>query len=73
MQTTGMIKDGQYESTAKGFDAGFYKERNIWDRRYTVVDEEIGVVQAVIVNRPDEKSTGWVPEYGPDRAKFQRE
>ena len=108
MQTTGMIKDGQYESTAKGFDTGFFKERNIWDRRYPVVDEERGVVlsivrfgiksglksrseatshdrlvaeffairsgliqeiQAVIVNRPDEKSTGWVPDYGPDRAK----
>ena len=102
-----MIKDGQYESTAKGFDTGFFKERNIWDRRYPVVDEERGVVlsivrfgikpglksrseatshdrlvaeffavrsgliseiQAVIVNRPDEMSTGWVPDYGPDRA-----
>jgi hypothetical protein len=101
MQTTGMIKDGQYESTAKGFDTGFFKERNIWDRRYPVVDEERGVVlsivrfgikpglksrseatshdrlvaeffsirsglireiQAVIVNRPENKSTGWVPD-----------
>lgn len=108
MQTTGMIKDGQYESTAKGFDTGFFKERNIWGRRYPVVDEERGVVlsivrfgiksglksrseatshdrlvaeffairsgflqeiQAVIVNRPDEMSTGWVPDYGPDRAE----
>lgn len=107
MQTTGMIKDGQYESTAKGFDTGFFKERNIWDRRYPVVDEERGVVlsivrfgikaglksrseatshdrlvaeffavrsgmieeiQAVIVNRPDEMTTGWPPDYGPDRA-----
>jgi hypothetical protein len=101
MQTTGMVKDGQYESTAKGFDTGFFKERNIWDRRYPVVDEERGVVlsivrfgikpglksrseatthdrlvaeffsirsglikeiQAVIVNRPENKSTGWVPD-----------
>ena len=101
MQTTGMIKDGQYESTAKGFDTGFFKERNIWDRRYPVVDEERGVVlsivrfgikaglksrsestshdrlvaeffairsglikeiQAVIVNRPENMSTGWVPD-----------
>ena len=108
MQTTGMIKDGEYESTAKGFDTGFFKERNIWDRRYPVVDEERGVVlsivrfgiksglksrseatshdrlvaeffairsgliqeiQAVIVNRPDEMSTGWVPDYGPDRTE----
>jgi hypothetical protein len=108
MQTTGMIKDGEYESTAKGFDTGFFKERNIWDRRYPVVDEERGVVlsivrfgikaglksrseatshdrlvaeffavrsgmieeiQAVIVNRPDELSTGWAPDYGPDRAQ----
>lgn len=101
MQTTGLIKDGQYESTAKGFDTGFFKERNIWDRRYPVVDEERGVVlsivrfgiksglesrsestshdrlvaeffsirsglikeiQAVIVNRPDDMSTGWLPD-----------
>ena len=101
MQTTGLIKDGQYESTAKGFDTGFFKERNIWDRRYPVVDEERGVVlsivrfgiksglksrsestshdrlvaeffairsgmieeiQAVIVNRSEEMSTGWVTD-----------
>jgi len=107
MQATGMIIDGQYESTAKGFDTGFFKERNIWDRRYPVVDEERGVVlsivrfgikpglksrseatssdrlvaeffairsgmiqeiQAVLVNRPDEMPTGWVADYGPDRA-----
>jgi hypothetical protein len=48
MQTTGMIKDGQYESTAKGFDTGFFKERNIWDRRYPVVDEERGVVLSIV-------------------------
>jgi hypothetical protein len=48
MQTTGMVKDGQYESTAKGFDTGFFKERNIWDRRYPVVDEERGVVLSIV-------------------------
>jgi hypothetical protein len=48
MQTTGMVKDGQYESTAKGFDIGFFKERNIWDRRYPVVDEERGVVLSIV-------------------------
>ncbi len=48
MQTTGMVKDGQYESTAKGFDEGFFKERNIWDRRYPVVDEERGVVLSIV-------------------------
>ncbi len=108
MQTTGFIKDGQYESTALGFDIGNFSERNIWDRRYPVVDEERGVVlsivrfglkagvksksdatthnrlvaeffaiksgmiqeiHAVLVNRSDEKPTGWEPNYGPDRAK----
>jgi hypothetical protein len=48
MQTTGMVKDGQFESTAKGFDTGFFKERNIWDRRYPVVDEERGVVLSIV-------------------------
>lgn len=48
LQTTGMVKDGQYESTAKGFDTGFFKERNIWDRRYPVVDEERGVVLSIV-------------------------
>jgi hypothetical protein len=48
MQTTGMIVDGQYESTAKGFDTGFFKERNIWDRRYPVVDEERGIVLSIV-------------------------
>ena len=108
MQTTGLIKNGEFESTARGFDIGSFSERNIWDRRYPVVDEERGVVlsivrfgikeglksksdatthnrlvaeffaiksrwiqeiQAVLVNRPDEKPTGWEPDYGPDRAK----
>ncbi len=107
MQTTGFFKDGKFESTAAGFDVGYFSERNIWDRRFPVVDEERGVVlsivrfgikagsksksdatthdrlvaeffaiksgwiqeiQAVIVNRPDELSTGWISEYGPDRA-----
>ncbi|MBN2863570.1 MAG: hypothetical protein JXN62_10435 [Bacteroidales bacterium] len=48
MQATGMIVDGEYESTAKGFDTGFFKERNIWDRRYPVVDEERGIVLSIV-------------------------
>ncbi len=47
-QTTGLIKDGQYESTALGFDNGNFSERNIWDRRYPVVDEERGVVLSIV-------------------------
>jgi hypothetical protein len=43
-----MVKDGQYESNTKGFDIGFFKERNIWDRRYPVVDEERGVVLSIV-------------------------
>ena len=47
-QTTGLIKDGKYESTALGFDLGNFSERNIWDRRYPVVDEERGVVLSIV-------------------------
>ncbi len=106
MQTTGMMRNGQYSSTALGFDEGDFIGRNIWDRRYPVVDEERGIVlsiarfglktgmksqssattndrlvaeffavksgliqevHAVLVNRPDDKPTGWPPDYGPGR------
>lgn len=47
-QTTGIVRDGKYEYTATGFDIGYFKERNIWDRRYPVVDEERGVVLSIV-------------------------
>jgi hypothetical protein len=106
VQTTGMVRNGQYASTAQGFAKGSFLGRNIWDRRYPVVDEERGIVlsiarfglktgmksqsaatshdrlvaeffaiksgliqeiHAVLVNRPDDKPTGWPPDYGPGR------
>jgi hypothetical protein len=106
LQTTGVFRNGRYVSTAQGFDEGNFIGRNIWDRRYAVVDEERGIVlsivrfglkdgmksqstatandrlvaeffaiksgwiqeiHAVLFNLPDEKTTGWAPDYGPGR------
>ena len=106
LQTTGLVRNGVFNDTARGFDEGRFIGRNIWDRRYPVVDEERGVVlsivrfgikggaksqstatandrlvaeffaiksgyiqeiQAVLVNLPDDKPTGWPAWYGPER------
>ena len=106
VQTTGVVRNGQYASTARGFDEGSFIGRNIWDRRYPVVDEERGIalsiarfglkegmksqstatandrlvaeffaiksgwiqeIHAVLFNLPDDKPTGWAPDYGPGR------
>lgn len=48
LQTTGVVRDGQYASTAAGFDAGRFIGRNLWDRRYPVVDEERGIVLSIV-------------------------
>jgi hypothetical protein len=48
LQTTGLIRDGVYNDTARGFDEGRFLGRNIWDRRYPVVDEERGVVLSIV-------------------------
>jgi hypothetical protein len=48
LQTTGVVRDGQYQTTMSGFDAGRFLGRNIWDRRYPVVDEERGVVLSIV-------------------------
>jgi hypothetical protein len=48
LQTTGLVRDGVFNDTAKGFDDGRFIGRNIWDRRYPVVDEERGVVLAIV-------------------------
>jgi hypothetical protein len=48
LQTTGVIRDGQYAFTAAGFDAGRFIGRNLWDRRYPVVDEERGIVLSMV-------------------------
>ena len=48
LQTTGLVRDGRYNDTSRGFDEGRFLGRNIWDRRYPVVDEERGVVLSIV-------------------------
>ena len=48
LQTTGLVRDGVYNDTSRGFDEGRFLGRNIWDRRYPVVDEERGVVLSIV-------------------------
>jgi hypothetical protein len=48
LQTTGMIRDGAYVSAQEGFDRGRFMSRNIWDRRYPVVDTERGIVLSIV-------------------------
>jgi hypothetical protein len=47
-QTTGVMRDGVYQDTQRGFDEGRFLGRNLWDRRYAVVDEERGVVLCIL-------------------------
>ena len=48
VQTTGLVRDGAFVSTAEGFDKGRFLGRNLWDRRYPVVDTERGVVLSIV-------------------------
>ena len=48
VQTTGMVRDGAYVSAASGFDQGRFIGRNLWDRRYPVVDTERGIVLSIV-------------------------
>ena len=48
LQTTGMVRDGAYVSAAAGFDQGRFIGRNLWDRRYPVVDTERGIVLSIV-------------------------
>jgi hypothetical protein len=48
LQTTGVVRNGEFQSAARGFDEGRFLGRNIWDRRYPVVDEERGVVLSIV-------------------------
>jgi hypothetical protein len=48
VQTTGMVRDGALVSAIEGFDAGRFIGRNLWDRRYPVVDEERGIVLSIV-------------------------
>ena len=48
LQTTGQFPDGTFRSAPDGFDAGSFVNRNLWDRRYPVVDEERGIVLSIV-------------------------
>jgi len=48
LQTTGQFPNGTFRSAPEGFDAGSFIGRNLWDRRYAVVDEERGIVLSIV-------------------------
>ena len=48
VQTTGLVRNGVYASAAQGFDEGRFIGRNLWDRRYPVVDQERGIVLTIL-------------------------
>lgn len=48
LQTTGYLPDGSFRDTASGFHRGAFIGRNLWDRRYPVVDEERGIVMSMV-------------------------
>ena len=48
LQTTGLRPDGGFRSAPEGFDQGRFLGRNLWDRRYPVVDEERGIVLSMV-------------------------
>ena len=48
LQTTGMVRNGAYDSAQEAFDRGRFIGRNIWDRRYPVVDTERGIVLSIV-------------------------
>jgi hypothetical protein len=48
LQTTGVVRDGVFNDTSKGFDEGRFIGRNLWGRRYAVVDEERGIVLCMV-------------------------
>jgi hypothetical protein len=42
------VRGGRFVSTAEGFDRGAFADRNLWDRRYPVVDTERGIVLSIV-------------------------
>jgi hypothetical protein len=43
-----MVRNGAFVSAAEGFDKGRFIGRNLWDRRYPVVDTERGIVLSIV-------------------------
>lgn len=48
LHTTGHRPDGTFRSAHEEFDRGAFIGRNLWDRRYAVVDEERGAVLCIV-------------------------
>lgn len=48
LPTTGFIRDGALVSAAADFDTARFIGRNLWDRRYPVVDTERGIVLSIV-------------------------
>jgi len=48
LQMTGHLPNGTFRDTASGFHRGSFVGRNLWDRRYPVVDEERGIVMSMV-------------------------
>lgn len=48
LQTTGYLPNGSFRDAASGFHDGAFLGRNLWDRRYPVVDEERGIVMSMV-------------------------
>lgn len=46
--TCGHLPDGSFHSASEEFDKGAFIGRNLWDRRYAVVDEERGAVLSIV-------------------------
>jgi hypothetical protein len=42
------VRDGVFNDTSRGFDEGRFIGRNLWGRRYAVVDEERGIVLCML-------------------------
>src|SRR5690606_15909411 len=47
-QFTANYRNGAYVTAMDGFDRGRFIGRNLWDRRYAVVDEERGIVLVIL-------------------------
>ncbi len=47
-QTTGIVRNGVFNDTQRGFDEGSFIGRNLWGRRYAVVDDERGIVLCIV-------------------------
>jgi hypothetical protein len=45
---TGTVRNGTYATAMDGFDRGRFRGRNLWDRRFAVVDEERGIVLVIL-------------------------